>query len=58
VINEGVIPPTINLDAPDDGCDLDYVPKVARHQPVNVVVSNSFAFGGQNCVLVFKGWQD
>ena len=56
-INEGVIPPTINLDAPDEGCDLDYVPHVARRQPVNVVVSNSFGFGGQNCVLVFKGWQ-
>ena len=58
VINEGVIPPTINLDTPDERCDLDYVPHVARHQPVNVVVSNSFAFGGQNCVLVFRGWQD
>jgi len=56
-LNEGVIPPTINLDAPDEGCDLDYVPHVARRQPVNVVVSNSFGFGGQNCVLVFKGWQ-
>lgn len=57
-INEGVIPPTINLDTPDESCDLDYVPHVARRQPVNAVVSNSFAFGGQNCVLVFKGWQD
>ena len=56
VINEGVIPPTINLDEADEGCDLDYVPNVARQQAVDVVVSNSFAFGGQNCVLVFKGW--
>ena len=58
VINEGVIPPTINLDHPDEGCDLDYVPKVARRQTVDAVVSNSFGFGGQNCVLVFRRWQD
>ena len=58
VINEGVIPPTINLDEADEGCDLDYVPNVARQQAVDVVVSNSFAFGGQNCVLVFKGYRD
>ena len=55
-INQGVIPPTINLDTPDERCDLDYVPHCARRQAVNVVVSNSFGFGGQNCVLVFKGW--
>jgi len=58
VINEGVIPPTINLDEADEGCDLDYVPNVARQQTVDVVVSNSFAFGGQNCVLVFKGYRN
>lgn len=57
VIREGVIPPTINLDNPGEGCDLDYVPNVARKQPVEVVVSNSFGFGGQNCVLVLRGFR-
>ncbi len=54
VIQQGVIPPTINLDQPGEGCDLDYVPHTARKQKVDVAVSNSFAFGGQNCVLVIK----
>jgi 3-oxoacyl-[acyl-carrier-protein] synthase II len=50
----GVIPPTINLDNPDPECDLDYVPHEARSKKLDVVMSNSFAFGGQNCVLVFR----
>jgi 3-oxoacyl-[acyl-carrier-protein] synthase II len=50
----GVIPPTINLDKPDPDCDLDYVPHQARSKKLNVVMSNSFAFGGQNCVLIFR----
>jgi 3-oxoacyl-[acyl-carrier-protein] synthase II len=54
VINRGVIPPTINLENPDPACDLDYVPNQARVQPVQTVMSNSFAFGGQNCVLILK----
>jgi 3-oxoacyl-[acyl-carrier-protein] synthase II len=53
-MQEGVIPPTINLDNPDPDCDLDYVPHQARSKKLDVVMSNSFAFGGQNCVLVFK----
>jgi len=48
------IPPTINLDHPDPDCDLDYVPFEARSKKLDVVMSNSFAFGGQNCVLVIR----
>ncbi len=53
-MESGMIPPTINLDNPDPSCDLDYVPHEARSKDLNVVMSNSFAFGGQNCVLVFR----
>jgi 3-oxoacyl-[acyl-carrier-protein] synthase II len=53
-LNANVIPPTINLDTPDPACDLDYVPYHAREKELNVVMSNSFAFGGQNSVLIFK----
>jgi 3-oxoacyl-[acyl-carrier-protein] synthase II len=54
-IKESIIPPTINLDNPDPECDLDYVPKKARHnQTVNVALSNSFGFGGHNCSLAFR----
>jgi 3-oxoacyl-[acyl-carrier-protein] synthase II len=49
-----VMPPTINLDNPDPECDLDYIPHQAREKKLDVVMSNSFAFGGQNCVLVFR----
>ncbi len=50
----GVIPPTINLDNPSEGCDLDYVPHTAREQQVEVALSNSFGFGGTNGTLVFR----
>jgi len=53
-INNGIIPPTINLNNPDPECDLDYVPNKARKAEVNTVVSNSFGFGGHNSVLVFR----
>jgi len=54
VINNGIIPPTINLDRPDPECDLDYVPHLARRATVDAAMSNSFAFGGHNSVLVFR----
>ena len=53
-LHAGIIPPTINLDEPGEGCDLDYVPNVAREKAVDVVVSNGFGFGGTNGTLVFK----
>ncbi len=52
-VNNGVIPPTINLDNPDPENDLDYVPHVAREAPIKIALTNSFGFGGTNgCLLV------
>ncbi|WZP00608.1 beta-ketoacyl-[acyl-carrier-protein] synthase II [Isosphaeraceae bacterium EP7] len=53
-IRDGVMPPTINLENPDPECDLDYVPKEARERKLDVVLSNSFGFGGQNTALILR----
>jgi 3-oxoacyl-[acyl-carrier-protein] synthase II len=53
-LHTGIIPPTINLDEPGEGCDLDYVPNTAREAKVDVAVSNGFGFGGTNGTLVFR----
>ena len=53
-LHHGVIPPTINLENPGDGCDLDFVPNVARQKKVDIVMSNGFGFGGTNGTLVFQ----
>lgn len=53
-IKHQVVPPTINLDNPEEGCDLDFVPHTARDMDLGVVMSNSFGFGGTNATLVFK----
>ena len=53
-LNHGVIAPTIGYDDPDPECALDVVPNVARDAKVDVVLSNAFAFGGMNAVLVLR----
>ena len=53
-IRDQVAPPTINLDQPGPGCNLDYIPKVARNMEIDVSLSNSFGFGGTNGALVFR----
>ena len=56
-LEDGIIPPTINLTDPDPELDLDFVPLTARTQDIKIALSNSFAFGGQNAVLILKKWE-
>jgi 3-oxoacyl-[acyl-carrier-protein] synthase II len=56
-LQHGILPPTINLHHPDPDCDLDYVPNEARHQPIQVAMSNSMGFGGHNACLIFKKYE-
>ncbi len=53
-VKENIVPPTTNLETPDPKCDLDYIPGQARETEVNLALSNSFAFGGQNATLAIK----
>ncbi|WP_026573799.1 beta-ketoacyl-ACP synthase II [Bacillus sp. UNC438CL73TsuS30] len=53
-IKEGILPPTINYETPDEQLDLDYVPNVAKKKDIQVVLSNSLGFGGHNATLIFK----
>jgi 3-oxoacyl-[acyl-carrier-protein] synthase II len=52
-LRDGVVPPTLNLENPSDGCDIDLVPLTAKERPIKTVLSNSFGFGGTNASLVF-----
>ncbi|RIL07921.1 MAG: beta-ketoacyl-[acyl-carrier-protein] synthase II [Proteobacteria bacterium] len=53
-ILDGIVPPTINLDNPEEGCDLDYVPHTARQTQASAVMSNSFGFGGTNASIILR----
>jgi 3-oxoacyl-[acyl-carrier-protein] synthase II len=57
-LRTGIIPPTTNLETPDPACDLDYVPHEARKADLDVVLSNSFGFGGHNVTLAFRRYHD
>lgn len=57
-IRDQIAPPTINLDEPDEGCDLDYVPHTARPMTIDYALSNSFGFGGTNGCLIFKRYTE
>ncbi len=57
-IRDGVAPPTINLENPDEGCDLDYVPNEARKMKIDIALSNSFGFGGTNGTVIFRRLTD
>ncbi len=57
-INSGVIPPTMNLHDPDPDLDLDYVPNAPRQSDLNIVMNESFGFGGQNNVVIVRRWVD
>ena len=56
-LKNGIIPPTVNLENPDDECDLDYVPNKAREADITYAMSNSFGFGGTNASLVVKRYE-
>ncbi len=56
-INNGLIPPTINLDDPEDECDLDFTPHTARERKISIALNNSFGFGGHNASLVLRSFQ-
>ena len=56
-LNEGVIPPTINIQNQDEECPLDYVPNTAREAQLETVMSNNFGFGGTNASVIFKKYK-
>jgi 3-oxoacyl-[acyl-carrier-protein] synthase II len=57
-VRHQMVAPTINLDTPDEGCDLDYVPNKPRKMKIDYALSNSFGFGGTNGALLFKRYEE
>ncbi|OLS39246.1 beta-ketoacyl-ACP synthase II [Bacillus sp. MRMR6] len=57
-IKEGILPPTINYETPDEQLDLDYVPNVAKRKDIQIALSNSLGFGGHNATLIFKKFSE
>jgi 3-oxoacyl-[acyl-carrier-protein] synthase II len=57
-VKHQIAPPTINLEDPDEGCDLDYVANVSRALPIRYALSNSFGFGGTNGTLLLKRYEE
>jgi 3-oxoacyl-[acyl-carrier-protein] synthase II len=57
-IRDQIAPPTMNLDNPGEGCDLDFVPNQLRKIPIDIALSNSFGFGGTNGCLIFKRYSE
>jgi 3-oxoacyl-[acyl-carrier-protein] synthase II len=57
-IQNSLIPPTINLENPEDECDLDFTALTAKERKVRVAVNNSFGFGGHNATLIIKAFED
>jgi 3-oxoacyl-[acyl-carrier-protein] synthase II len=57
-LRDQCVPPTLNLQHPDEGCDLDYVPNQSRAATIDYALSNSFGFGGTNGCLIFKRWTE
>ena len=55
-VQNGVVPPTLNLDNPDEGCDIDLVPHQPKERKVRAALSNSFGFGGTNASLIVKSF--
>ena len=53
-MQEGIVPPTINIENLDPECDLDVTPNKAKERKIDVIMSNSFGFGGTNATLIFK----
>jgi 3-oxoacyl-[acyl-carrier-protein] synthase II len=52
-MQNGIVPPTLNLDEPSEGCDLNFAPHTAQEKKLKYVMSNSFGFGGTNASLIF-----
>lgn len=57
-LSSGIIPPTINQEIPDEVCDLDYVPNIARKGGLKIGISNSFGFGGHNAVIALSKYEN